>query len=249
MSPDPSHPIETLPVEARLRTEKRSLVFDGSNRWLCVGLADHERFYEINLDAPRSAFALLTELIQTVLQKGGTDRPDLIICTIGPGSFTGTRIAVTAARSLAQLWSIPVYGIDSIEFYRFSIERFLPEPSPFCVMIDAKQKRVYARTNAPAQNGGDEPTLDIPPDDLYERTAPGTRFYCDDPETVRGYSKHFTESPDAIMPMKPPRAYHLYELALQKGASHSPIAGSELYPLYMRADPASLKYPDGLNRT
>jgi tRNA threonylcarbamoyl adenosine modification protein YeaZ len=40
----------------------------------------------------------------------GTDRPASIIVDIGPGSFTGIRIGIAAARALGLAWGIPVTG-------------------------------------------------------------------------------------------------------------------------------------------
>jgi len=38
-----------------------------------------------------------------------------IAVTIGPGSFTGLRIAISAARSLAQVFKIPAVGVTTLE--------------------------------------------------------------------------------------------------------------------------------------
>jgi tRNA threonylcarbamoyladenosine biosynthesis protein TsaB len=46
------------------------------------------------------------------LPDGG--RADQIIVGCGPGSFTGARIGIAAARGLALGWGIPVYGISSL---------------------------------------------------------------------------------------------------------------------------------------
>ncbi|MEE4350515.1 MAG: tRNA (adenosine(37)-N6)-threonylcarbamoyltransferase complex dimerization subunit type 1 TsaB [Pacificimonas sp.] len=41
-------------------------------------------------------------------------RPDRIIVEVGPGSFTGIRIGIAAARALGLAWSAPVTGVSSM---------------------------------------------------------------------------------------------------------------------------------------
>ena len=43
----------------------------------------------------------------------GTTRPTAIVVEAGPGSFTGIRIGIAAARALALAWSVPVHGVAS----------------------------------------------------------------------------------------------------------------------------------------
>jgi tRNA threonylcarbamoyladenosine biosynthesis protein TsaB len=41
--------------------------------------------------------------------------PDRIAVGIGPGGFTGLRIAIAYAKSLAQAWNVPICGISSFD--------------------------------------------------------------------------------------------------------------------------------------
>ena len=50
-------------------------------------------------------------MIQTL---PGHGRADLIWVDCGPGSFTGTRVGLAAARALALAWDIPVFGFSSM---------------------------------------------------------------------------------------------------------------------------------------
>jgi tRNA threonylcarbamoyl adenosine modification protein YeaZ len=44
----------------------------------------------------------------------GQPRPDAIVVDIGPGSYTGIRIGIAAARALALAWAVPVYGVSAL---------------------------------------------------------------------------------------------------------------------------------------
>lgn len=97
--------------------QRSTLLLDCSNSWIIVGLQIEGKFYGIPRHAPREAFRLLPGMIEVCLKQGGIKKPDQIACVRGPGSFTGTRLAVATARNLAQLWQIPVYACDSLSYY------------------------------------------------------------------------------------------------------------------------------------
>jgi tRNA threonylcarbamoyladenosine biosynthesis protein TsaB len=53
-------------------------------------------------------------LIPWIAALPGGGRADRIIVGCGPGSFTGVRIGIAAARGLGLGWSIPVFGVSSL---------------------------------------------------------------------------------------------------------------------------------------
>lgn len=53
----------------------------------------------------------LIPMIRALPNRG---RGDLILVDCGPGSFTGTRVGLAAARALALAWAIPVMGYSSL---------------------------------------------------------------------------------------------------------------------------------------
>ncbi|HLM73993.1 MAG TPA: tRNA (adenosine(37)-N6)-threonylcarbamoyltransferase complex dimerization subunit type 1 TsaB [Polyangiaceae bacterium] len=59
----------------------------------------------------------LFSLIDQVLQEGGVERSAIgaIACDIGPGSFTGVRVAVASAKGAAVALGLPVIGVTSLE--------------------------------------------------------------------------------------------------------------------------------------
>jgi len=65
---------------------------------------------------------------------------DLIAVAHGPGSFTGVRIGVSAAKGLAWGLDIPVCGVSTLEAMAYQT----PEPSPIiCPVMDARRGQVY----------------------------------------------------------------------------------------------------------
>jgi tRNA threonylcarbamoyl adenosine modification protein YeaZ len=56
----------------------------------------------------------LVPMVGEVLAEAGRNRADLIQVDCGPGSFTGIRIGLAAARALALAWGVPVSGFSAL---------------------------------------------------------------------------------------------------------------------------------------
>lgn len=79
--------------------------------------------------------------IQNLLQKNNLSYQDLQYISVdrGPGSFTGLRIGVTVARTLAQTLKLPLIGISNLDAYLEEIS----ECTMAVPFIDAKRKKEY----------------------------------------------------------------------------------------------------------
>jgi len=95
----------------------------------------------------------LMPLIAEVLASGGAapGALDAIGVGIGPGNFTGVRIAVAAARGLALALGIPAVGVSRLEALAFGL------PRPLAVVEDARRGEVYVQAFDAA--GADAPLL------------------------------------------------------------------------------------------
>ena len=56
----------------------------------------------------------LVPMIGDVLAEAGMTRADLIQVDCGPGSFTGIRVGLAAARALSLAWGVPVAGFSAL---------------------------------------------------------------------------------------------------------------------------------------
>ena len=90
---------------------------------------------------PRGQGEALFPLLEQVLAEGGVAWADLdaIGVGVGPGNFTGIRIAVSAARGLALSLGIPAVGVSSLEAQAYGHGR------PIWSLVDARRGALYAQ--------------------------------------------------------------------------------------------------------
>jgi tRNA threonylcarbamoyl adenosine modification protein YeaZ len=82
---------------------------------------------------------LIFERIAALLARNGLGYADLerIVTTTGPGSFTGLRIGLSAARGVGLARGIPVVGVSSLLALSLSVE------GPATVLLDARRGEAY----------------------------------------------------------------------------------------------------------
>lgn len=100
------------------RPLRRLLAFDTSTSSLAVAVMEDGRLLaEKNIHAERNHSAYLVSAIGEALSAAGIAKSELdgIAVGVGPGSYTGARIAVTTAKTLAWSLGLPVYGVSSLE--------------------------------------------------------------------------------------------------------------------------------------
>lgn len=87
---------------------------------------------------------LIFERIATLLSRNGLGYPDLerVVTTTGPGSFTGLRIGLSAARGIGLARTIPVIGVSSL------VALSLGAGGPVTVLLDARRDEAYFQTFA-----------------------------------------------------------------------------------------------------
>lgn len=97
--------------------------------------------------------AALVPLVQDILSTAGThfDALDLIAVTTGPGSFTGIRTGLSAARAFGLAHNIPVIGFTTLEVLAHqalaqrnkAVPLAAPDVESLCVLIDSRRAEVF----------------------------------------------------------------------------------------------------------
>ena len=92
----------------------------------------------------------LMPLIQRVVEKAGTDfgSLDRIAVTTGPGSFTGLRVGIAAARGIGLASGKPVVGLTTLAAYAAPLIA-ADDTLPVVAAIDARHEHVYLQVFGP----------------------------------------------------------------------------------------------------
>jgi tRNA threonylcarbamoyladenosine biosynthesis protein TsaB len=92
----------------------------------------------------------LIPLLGRVMQQSGLAFADLdrIVVTTGPGSFTGLRVGIAAARGLGVATGVPVAGVSTLSAYAAPYLG-ADDRSPVIAAIDARHGHVYLQVFAP----------------------------------------------------------------------------------------------------
>jgi tRNA threonylcarbamoyladenosine biosynthesis protein TsaB len=118
-----------------------TLCIETSHEKSIVGIVDKETIlfkFELPTSSPSSRY--LFPAILEAFDKTSLSPSDLesIVVGVGPGSYTGIRVGVSAVKSLSQVLEIPLVGICSLECF------LPPKEGSFVAAIDAKSGGMYS---------------------------------------------------------------------------------------------------------
>ncbi|MGN0938271.1 MAG: tRNA (adenosine(37)-N6)-threonylcarbamoyltransferase complex dimerization subunit type 1 TsaB [Selenomonas sp.] len=109
---------------------------------------------EITMQAKLTHSETLLPHIEQALRMAGVKKEELtgIAVSIGPGSFTGLRIGLAAAKAMSYALRIPIVGVPSLE--ALALHYRVPGVTIFALM-DAQKKNVYVEQLAWQREGSD----------------------------------------------------------------------------------------------
>lgn len=90
------------------------LALDASQEGASLAMVQGQRVLAtIGWSEAQSAGRRLVDWVQAAVEAFG--RPDRLAVGVGPGSYTGSRVAVTAAKTLAWAWDCPLVAVSSLQ--------------------------------------------------------------------------------------------------------------------------------------
>ena len=116
-----------------------TILLDSSNTSLTVGLAKDDVVLEsVSYEAWQSQSEHMIPELDNLLTKYNVDRKDIgdVVVAIGPGSYTGVRIAITIAKTIAAVIDCKIYTISSLRCQK-------DRKNPSICVINARSGRSY----------------------------------------------------------------------------------------------------------
>jgi len=180
--------------------------------------------------------------VDWIMKSAGVEWPDVdgVAVSLGPGSFTGLRIGMAAAKGIVFTTKVPFLGVQTLDAISLScpvIDR------PLWCLLDARKQEVYAACYQPDNNGRPElisPAEVIRPEMLADRirepvilAGPGVDEYYD----LFGAIKSVQLIPAAL---SSPRAARVGFLAAEQMAAGESMDPATTAPLYVRASEAEI---------
>ncbi len=184
--------------------------------------------------------AYLTRLlpgVEALLTHTGRELADLaaVAVSLGPGNFTGLRIGLATAKTLAWSLNVPLVPVPTMEVLA---AQFPFHPHPIGVVMDAKRGEVFwGRFRCPAdQPEVLEGPLRLPVADLLPRLTPPLLL------TGPGLDAHYEALTPGLAPeiawappaRRRPQAATLARLAQRRLAAGLTANPAQLVPTYLR---------------
>ncbi len=156
-------------------------------------------------------------LVPAIAALLGRQRPARVLVDIGPGSFTGIRIGIAAARALGVAWGAPVTGFSGTSLVAAAAFVTAPDLAQVAAVIDAGRGQRFVEIIGRDFGGGPIATVatgaladDVPlagdvPDDVAAvwRGQPDCRHAVLLPDAARSLppAARYVRPPDAILPL------------------------------------------------
>jgi tRNA threonylcarbamoyladenosine biosynthesis protein TsaB len=221
------------------------LGIDTSTTTGTVALASPEKVHaEWTLEVPRTHADRLLPHIRYILSEADLTFQDLkgIAVTTGPGSFTGLRIGITTAKTLAHVSGKPLVGVPTLDVLAANVPH---ATGLICSVLDARRGEIYAAVYRRDGSGKTERLteyLAVTPEALLEMIPEPALFVGNG---VWAYSDRFRETDGHRVVLEPElnhvRAPVLCRLAREQYRLQGGTKPGDLKALYVRPSDAEKK--------
>ncbi len=199
------------------------------------------------LSSGRSRHELVVPAIRQVLEWAETDIGQVggIAVGVGPGLFTGLRVGIQAAKSLAQVVQVPIIGLSSLDVLASSV-RYTSRA--ICSVIDARRKEVFWCRYRPVPDGVTRTTefRVSPPDHLVAELEADRRDVLLVGDGAVRYRRELQEAGPHVEFASPslgyPHADELVELSIPRFLREEHDRVADVVPLYLRKSDAEIAW-------
>ena len=120
----------------------KTLCIDTSSKICAVAILDDDKLVKkIELNNGLTHSESLMPIIKDIFEETNLTLNDinLLICDIGPGSFTGIRIGIATVKAFSDSFNIPIIGVSSLTSLAYNIK----SEGLICSLIDCKNNNCY----------------------------------------------------------------------------------------------------------
>ncbi|MCH7515559.1 MAG: tRNA (adenosine(37)-N6)-threonylcarbamoyltransferase complex dimerization subunit type 1 TsaB, partial [Bacteroidetes bacterium] len=114
---------------------------------ICSGTVyfSDEKFYTSSINLKHSHSEKLFEIIEVLFNLAGINRNEISAIAVsgGPGSFTGLRIGMAAAKGIATGTGVPLLVVPTFEALAFQLSFQMAEGSEFIIANKVNRSEVY----------------------------------------------------------------------------------------------------------
>ena len=213
------------------------LSLDTSNPVLSLSLRTNNSYEERKIIGNFSHSENLLGEIKYMTKRAGIELKDLelLICTKGPGSFTGLRVGMAGLKGISLASSAPLVSVPTLSVIDESVKSLWK--GPVLSVIDAKKKKFYFRLRK-----GEDVIIsdrDGNPEDVIETLKSLKDVLITGPDAALFASKLSSEDLDITVDSEAPRclSYALEKLGKEKYATDGPDDIGE-GPVYIRRSDA-----------
>lgn len=194
----------------------------------------------------RQHVEMLAPAIEFVCARAGVKLADLgaIAVDVGPGLFSGLRVGVTTAKTLAQALRVPMVGVTSLDLLAFPVRY---SSRLIVAIVDARRGEVYWSTYRQVPGGIQRLSdyrLSRPAEVRSELVATGEDYLMvgDGPLRYPELTGGSVRDEVASVFGSRPSAAALVELAHPQAVREEFVSASDLAPLYLRRTDAEINW-------
>ncbi len=130
------------------------LGIDTATEMTSLGLCKYgEPPWTVTLSSPRHQLELIGVVVEQLFENSGISRSQLsaVAVDVGPGLFTGLRVGISFAKSIAGALGIPIVPVTSLDVLAFSQRNC---PKTIISTVDARRGEVFYASYRKVPGGG-----------------------------------------------------------------------------------------------
>jgi len=106
---------------------------------------DENKFFEMSVNHKNVHAEKIFEIIDSVIKSSGITLKDLgaIAVSSGPGSFTGLRIGMSAAKGIGFGASLPIIAVPTFEALAYQLSNTLKDGTEFIIANNVNSEEIY----------------------------------------------------------------------------------------------------------